>query len=300
MNQNIKGALLTMGGAICWGLSGAVGQYLFTYQGMDARWLVPVRLICAGIILFFYCFFTCREKLFQVWKKPRSAVLLLIYGLAGITLCQYTYFRAIQLSSAGVATILQDFAPVIVLICTCIMAKRLPRTAEILSIILALAGLFLIVTHGNIQSLSISLYALAVGLLSATTVALYNLLAGSLTCDYPVPVLQAWSFFLGGIMLGGLFRSWAIPYTPSLIAIFGVAFVTLAGNVFGFTMYVSGLKYISPNKGVLYTFAEPVAAAISSTLALGSPFTIWDAAGFACVFAMLVMISISKADNKNR
>ncbi len=50
-NKELTGAILTTLGGICWGLSGSMGQYLFTRQGMDSRWLVPIRLGLAGIIL---------------------------------------------------------------------------------------------------------------------------------------------------------------------------------------------------------------------------------------------------------
>lgn len=39
MTDSVKGALLTMFGGMCWGVSGCVGQYLFTRQGMDSTWL---------------------------------------------------------------------------------------------------------------------------------------------------------------------------------------------------------------------------------------------------------------------
>ena len=93
MSNNVKGALLTLSGGICWGLSGSMGQYLFDRQGMDARWLVPIRLFLAGLILFIYCFFKYRDKLFGIWKSPRAAGMLLVYGLAGVSMSQYTYFR---------------------------------------------------------------------------------------------------------------------------------------------------------------------------------------------------------------
>ena len=31
-----------------------MGQYLFTRQGMDSTWLVPIRLFLAGVILCIY------------------------------------------------------------------------------------------------------------------------------------------------------------------------------------------------------------------------------------------------------
>ena len=36
MSDHAKGSLLTMFGGACWGVSGCVGQYLFTRQGMDS------------------------------------------------------------------------------------------------------------------------------------------------------------------------------------------------------------------------------------------------------------------------
>ena len=64
--------------------------------------------------------------LFDPWnfkKNPRNVVDLLIYGLAGVSCCQFTYFLTIQLSSAGMGTILQDLSPVIILLVVCIQQK---------------------------------------------------------------------------------------------------------------------------------------------------------------------------------
>ena len=65
MSDRIKGSALTMGGAACWGVSGCMGQYLFTREGMDSTWLVPIRLFLAGLILcgFFFIFVCNTEKL---------------------------------------------------------------------------------------------------------------------------------------------------------------------------------------------------------------------------------------------
>ena len=50
MPDRVKGACLTMGGAACWGISGCMGQYLFTREQMDSAWLVPIRLLLAGLL----------------------------------------------------------------------------------------------------------------------------------------------------------------------------------------------------------------------------------------------------------
>lgn len=157
MSDRVKGACLTMGGAACWGVSGCMGQYLFTREGMDSTWLVPIRLFLAGLILCAFFFVKNRKMLFDPWnfkKNPRNVVDLLIYGLAGVSCCQFTYFLTIQLSSAGMGTILQDLSPVIILLVVCIQQRRGPRVFEIFSILLALVGVFLITTHGSLTDLA--------------------------------------------------------------------------------------------------------------------------------------------------
>ena len=56
MKKEVKGAILTILGGTCWGISGSVGQYLFNYEGMVSRWLVPIRLGLAGILILIYYF----------------------------------------------------------------------------------------------------------------------------------------------------------------------------------------------------------------------------------------------------
>ena len=54
MSRQLKGALMAAGGGVCWGISGTMGQYLFTHEAMQTAWLIPIRLGLAGLILFVY------------------------------------------------------------------------------------------------------------------------------------------------------------------------------------------------------------------------------------------------------
>ena len=302
MNDRVKGACLTMGGAMCWGVSGCMGQYLFTREGMDSRWLVPIRLLLAGLILCGYFFIRDRKRLLDPWnikKNPRNAIDLVIYGLAGVSLCQFFYFLTIQLSSAGMGTILQDISPALILLVVCIQQRRGPRVFEVVSIVLALAGLFLITTHGSLTSLAVSPAALVSGLASAVAVVIYTMWPRKLQQQYPTPMLQGWAFLMGGVAFHLVFRPWTMHYTPSLMGLVGIFTVVVIGNVLAFSLYMSGVPLIGPQKASLYSFAEPVTAAVISTLVLGSPFTVWDALGFGCIFLMLVMLSLpAKQDVK--
>ena len=231
-------------------------------------------------------------------KNPRNVVDLLIYGLAGVSCCQFTYFLTIQLSSAGMGTILQDLSPVIILLVVCIQQRRGPRVFEIFSILLALVGVFLITTHGSLTDLAIIPAALASGVVSACCVAIYTMWPKKLQEQYPTPMLQGWAFLMGGTMFSLIFRPWTMNYVPTPMGVFGIFTVVVLGNVLAFSLYMSGVPLIGPQKASLYSFAEPVTAAIISTLVLGSSFTLWDALGFGCIFLMLVLLSLP-AKQKN-
>ena len=285
-----------MGGAACWGVSGCMGQYLFTRENMDSTWLVPIRLFLAGLILCTFYVIKDRRMLFDPWnakKNPRNLLDLLIYGLAGVSCCQFTYFLTIQLSSAGVGTILQDLSPVLILLVVCIQQKRAPRLFEVFSIVLALGGVFMLTTHGSLTNMAVSPAALVVGIISAFCVVIYTIWPQNLQKQYPTPMLQGWAFLMGGTFFALVFRPWRVNYVPNAAGIAGIAAVVLIGNVLAFSCYMSGVKYIGPQKSSLFSFAEPVTAAIISTLVLGSPFTVWDAIGFVCIFLMLVLLFIS-------
>lgn len=298
MNKEFKGAFLSVFGGICWGLSGSVGQYLFDVQGMDSRWLVPIRLGLAGVIMLAYCFFRYGKKTFDPWRNKHDAFYTLIYCIGGIARCQFLYFLCIQLSTAGAATILQDLSPIFILAVTCMMEKRKPQRLEVGAIILAMVGVFLITTHGHPGSSAVPAAALAAGVGCAFCVMIYNMNFGKILDHYPVVLLQAWAFFLGGILFALVFHSWTIHYVPNVYGILGIAFVVVVGNILAFTSYISGVHLIGGNKAILYGFSEPLTAAVVTFLFMKSPFTVFDAIGFLCVFAMLVLISIGNEKKK--
>ena len=287
--NKVLGAFLTLLGGACWGTSGSMGQYLFQNEGMDSRWLVPIRLGLAGVILAVYCLFRYKGDFFRPWKTSSDRIHLLIYGILGVSFCQFTYFLTIQLSSAGIGTIMQDLSPVMILIVTCFIAKRKPGMIEIVSIVLALAGVILITTHGDMQHMAVPISAIITGVICACGVTVYNM--EPIVNRYPITVLQAWAFLMGGCLLALFFRPWNYGYIPTATGVFGIAFVVVIGNVVAFTSYMKGVQLIGPQKSILYGFSEPVTAAVIGVLVLGNTFTFWDAMGFACIFAMITLIS---------
>ena len=78
-----------------------------------------------------------------------------------------TYYLAVEDSNAGIATVLQYTAPVMIMVLLALKNWKLPGKNEILALILAFGGTVLLATHGNLTQLSVSKTTLIFGLSSA-------------------------------------------------------------------------------------------------------------------------------------
>ncbi len=289
MNEMI-GILITIIGGICWGLSGTCGQFLFEQKGVTTKWLVPVRLVTAGMIMLTYFIIRERKEAFRIWKKKYDAIDVIIYGIAGLMACQFTYFYTIELSNAGTATVIQYIAPAIIMVLVCFMEKRIPKALEVLSLILAVLGIFLIATRGNIRQLAISKEALIVGLISALTVVIYNLQPKRMLTRYSAPYILSWGLVIGGIVLSFIFKPWEYTVQFDFGVIAALVGVIGLGSIGGFSLYMHGVKLIGPGRASLYSCVEPIAATLLSAVWLKVPFVTIDLVGFACIIVAIMLL----------
>lgn len=293
MNKRI-GILLTIIGGICWGASGVAGQCLLEMSDITSRWLVPVRLLMSGILLIIYQVCKSGAKVFDIWKNRRDAIDMLIYAIVGIMLCQYTYFYTIEYSNAGTATILQYVAPVLIMGVTCFMQRRVPLMSEVLCIILALAGVFVIATHCKTDELAISPRALIVGLLSAVTVVIYNIQPMRLMRRYSAVYLLAWALLVGGAVISLIFKPWECMPMLNIKRILLVCVTVVVGSVMGFSLYLNGVKMIGATSASVIASMEPVTAAVLSVAFLGSQFTVYDLIGFLLIISTIIILATAK------
>lgn len=290
--QTVIGIVLTLLGGCFWGLCGACAQYLFRTEHLTSNFLVPWRMTLAGAILLLFQLVRRPKNLFAPWKSGRNALELLLYGIFGMAMCQYAYFATIELSNAGTATVLQYAAPAMLLLIVCCMERRWPGKIEVLAVLCASVGVFLLATHGNFGTLAISGKTLAMGMVAALAVVAYNLLPRRLLTQFPAPLLLGWGMFLGGVLLFVLLRPWQYRAVVSLRLVICMAVIVLIGTIGSFTLYTMGMKRIGPTKAALYACIEPVAAAVLSAVWLQVPFAGMDILGFALILSTTVILSI--------
>lgn len=289
--SHTKGSLMAAAGAVCWGFSGCCGQFLFEEKGVQAPWLVTMRLVIAGLVLIINGFFLNGRDNLRIFHSRSDRMHLVLFGLAGITFCQFSYFMAVQSSNAGTATVLQYLSPVLILLWLCIREMRLPGGMELLAILLSLTGVFLIGTHGNLSGLQLSKEGLFWGLMAAVAAVIYTVLPGTLVNRYGICQVLGFGMLMGGVALSIFVQPWRISLVwdgAAAAALFGVI---LVGTALAFGLYLKGVSLIGPLKGSLISGLEPVSSILISVFWLGTAFTVLDFLGFALILAAVAILA---------
>ena len=291
MSKAFKGTLFTVIAGIAWGLSGTSGQYLMAH-GISALVLTNIRLIIAGLLLVLLSYIKSKEQFLAFLRDKSSLFSLLLFSLFGLFLNQLAYLSAIQETNAGTATVLQYVCPVGILAFTCIKDKVAPTIAEIISMILAIGGTFLIATHGQLDQLSMTPAGLFWGLFSALTYALYIIL--------PIKLIQKWGSILVigvGMAISGFV---AVPFTGIIGARIPMSFdiflafagIILIGTVFAYTAFLKGVSMVGPVKSSLLASIEPISAVFFAFMIMGDIFYPIDFLGMAMILLAVTIISL--------
>lgn len=289
----LKGVLLAVTAAIFWGFSGNCGQYLFNYKNMDPTWLTACRLLIAGSILCIFARFTEKDR-FAIFKNKRDIIMLMAFSIIGLAFCQYTYLLTISYSNAGTATVLQYLGPVFLLLFTCLVAKRWPRFLEIVAILLALGGTFLLATHGKIGTLVLEKRVLVWGIISAVSLMLYTIMPEKLIKKYGSTAVTAYAMFFSGILFSLLLPIWHCKAIWDINTVLALMGVILPGTAIAYLLYLKAVVLIGPLRTSLFATVEPLAAMFFSSVWLGTSFQAADYAGLVCIMLMVILLTLQK------
>jgi drug/metabolite transporter (DMT)-like permease len=295
MNRR-KGLFLVITGAIFWGIGGTVAQKLFHQYAINVNWLVTIRLLIAGPLLLAIQFFgKDPSQTLGVWKNKRTAVPLIIFGLMGMLAVQYTYMASIKHGNAAVATLLQYLAPVMIIIYLILRKQSVLTRKDLITVSLALAGCFFLLTNGSISQLSVSALAIVWGVLSGIMLAFYTLYAVPLLKQYDSLVIVGWAMIIGGFAMSLIHSPWQMDYKSlTLEAYLYLVFVIVFGTMIAFWFYIESLQSLSPKESSFLGSIEPLAAVLTTVFWLKESFGIFQWFGTACIIGMIVLLSLNK------
>lgn len=293
-SYKLIGVFLTLFGAILWGISGTSVQFLSHYKHINLEWLITMRLFTAGVLTVTYAWCQQGASIFNVFRNRTDLLGLLIFGVLGMALCQYSYFQSIALAGVGVATVLQYLAPSMIIIYLLVRYGKRPSSGESFSVLLALVGIVCLMGHDGLSVESIPYAVLLWGLLSAIGVAVYSVSPVALLSRYGTFPIVGFGMILSGIVAAIVFHQ---PYSnvvwdwETVIGCFNVVFL---GSIVSFNAYLEGVKRIGAVPGAILSSVEPISAAFLGWLLFDNQFSVLNLVGMALIIATVIIIALEK------
>ena len=309
MDRRAIGIASTLVGASLWGFSGTCSQYLLSNYAISSLFIVMVRMLGAGAMFLPVILVRYRSALVEIARDSWARRRLVLFGIGGLFLSQITYVIAIGYTNAGTATVLQSTSIVLIMLLTCLTARRLPKVPEFAGLVCAIAATTLIATQGDLSGLRLPAEGLFWGLVSAVAATGYSML--------PKPLYPRWGSFtvVGlGMILGGFAAAavWASAFAfpgidamasggnplgsalvPSLDAkgVAALATVAVIGTFGAFFLFLNGIAMVGPVQGSQLGAIEPVSATVCSALLVGTAFSIPDWVGLALMVGTIILVA---------
>ncbi|MFJ7920726.1 DMT family transporter [Lysinibacillus fusiformis] len=287
--QRLKGIIFIVSGAMLWGATGPLMEWLLNHTSLTVSFMLTIRLSVAGMILITYLLLT-GKNIFGIWQHKLWGRQLIVFGIVGMLGVQFAFVAAIHESNAVLATLLQFLAPIFVVAYVSLSLKKWPPKYQVIGIIGTLMGLFLLLTNASFDNLLISPKALLWGVAVGLTFAFYTLYPARLMREWNVLLVVGWGMLIGGLTLGIVSRVWLsnqwVVFTDLKTLLLMVALIFF-GTV-AFILFLSSMKYITAVETSILSSIEPLTAMIISVIVFGTSLGLWQLVG---VFVMLVCVT---------
>jgi drug/metabolite transporter (DMT)-like permease len=286
--------------AFLWGISASLGRAAFTERllpGSGIKDVNPLILSQARTTFSFFAVFVVLVAR-RGWKSlslPRRDLLqVFVLGLAGVAASNYFYYFAIQRTNVATAIIVQYTAPVWVLLYTIARKAERPTFSNMFSVILAIAGIGLVIGILGPGRLQLDKLGVAAALIAAFAFAFYNIAGHSLLAKY-----DRWIVLMFTTLSASAF--WIVVNPPNRIAashysavvwVFLLVF-SLLSVLLPFSFYFAGLQHLKPTKAIVASCLEPVFTVLIAAVALREVLRPVQAVGMGMVLFAIVVAQIS-------
>ncbi len=291
MKSQKFGIILVLISGVMWGISGILGQYIFQNSDMDSIQLSIIRQFVSGVLLLLISAIKRDKKLFSVWRSGRKFCSFIFLALTGILGVQLTYFLAIEYSNAATGTVIQFTYIIMILIYTAIVLHNKPKIYETIAVVCAFCGIFLIATHGQLNSLAVSKESLIWGLSSAVCFTIYCLYPQKLYNEFGLINIIGWGSVLSSILLAVVTGTYSFPKVSADIMLLSLA-IAIIGSLFPFVLYGMGIGILGSVKASLFVTVEPITSALLTWICFKTRFVFQDIMGFVLILGAIEVVSV--------
>ena len=292
--KRYSSVLIILAGVL-WGSMGIFVRTLTGY-GFDSLQSALLRLGSAAILM----------GLFLLKKDPAAFCIALKdlpwflgIGLCSMLLMNYSYFRAISLTTMSVAAILLYTAPIMVTLMSALFFKEKLTARKLLALALAFAGCILVSGlggEGRVTPLGI-----AMGLLSGLSYGLYSIFGVVLLKKYKPFTVTFYAFLvsaLGSLLLADPAKTFTIiASAESLWKLLIIILLTgLITAVLPYLFYTLGLQGTEAGKASIMASAEPMVATVFGIVIYHEKLSLLSFGGILLILTAITLLNL--ADKK--
>jgi len=282
---------------ILWASSGVAVQNFFAHSTKTPLEFTNLRMCSAGALLIIIATFRKNFWLsLRILNRDKKLWLdVIIYSVVGMFLIQFTYFAGIAVGGAAATTVITYTCPAMVILWEIFYQRKIPKRGEVLAVVLAISGVFLLVTGGNPTKLLVPLGCVLWSLASGASFAFGAIFPKHLFAKKIDPYfLTGVGMFIGGLTTFALIDDWNwLPFfAPEVF--FDVIWIIIFGTLAAFLSFNAGLKYLTPEEASITATTEPAASVIMSWIIFGTAFGLVESFGIILVLLAIVMPSILK------
>ena len=289
--SHLSAVLFVLLAGTAWAASGTAAQHFYTQSDHIPIELTQVRLFLSSSLFFMLAWWSggLRRGLRSVRRNPRILLQLAIHGILGIMFVQYSYFEGIAAGDAAGTTVITYTSPAMMILYLAVRWRRLPSAAEAGTVVVAVAGVFLLVTGGDIARLSVPMACIVWSLVSAIVFVFAMV--------YPVHLLRLFDrFFLLAVcmLMGGISL---LPVTQVIFSVdsfftagtwLDLLVIIVLGTVVAFFAFNAGLRWLSPEETAITATIEPVASVFFAWLIFDTHFVALQMVGIMLVIAAIL------------
>lgn len=297
-----RGYALVLLAATCWAGGGLIAKWLFTSPGASsATWPFPplgisvdplelsaARAALAFLIAVSYLLIWRRDLLVV---RARDLPFLGVFGVFGLALVHFAYFKTISLTGVATAILLEYLAPVIVLVFSVLLLGERLTWALPAAVALSVSGCALMVGVLGREGAAVPTEGLLWGLASAVLFAGYALMG-----RYAAGRFAPWTMLAYGLgaatifwlaLLGGPARIVSLLADGRALA--AVTVLAVVSTVIPFGAFLRALHLIEATQASVTSTVEPVIAGVAAWFVFGEHLSALQIVGGALVVAAVVL-----------
>ena len=292
--RELRGVLLALLGATCWGFSATCVSWLTTRAGADVLWLANLRMLGTGVVFTVFALVRCRPQIAHLFGDWKLVLQLVFHSAVGVLAVQISYMLSIAYTNPATALLLQETGVPLILVITCVRMRRRPTGLEALALALAVFGIMAIATQGSFVNLAINPAGFAWGLVAGASLAGYNLIPVRLIHECGSIVTNGLAMVIASLVLTPIVRPWESGVSLDATGMFALFGVVVVGTMVAYGVYLRGVADAGPVKASLVGVFEPVSGAVIAAIWLGDMLSMWDFIGGAAILVMMVIVALQK------